>query len=402
MRQLKMKKNRINIVIVLLAMCIFCYCSEKQNKFNTHTVYGNLEINSKSDLKPLIINLDSIVFVGLETTYMGFLRIFNDTIYYIDTHKPEIFVITPEGKVHDRRFRQGKGPKEFLADIIADFHLFDAGGGLLQGLSWDIHNFDNNWNISSPFKRIDWGVTPQEREKNRLNPNPSLPASYDLVLSPDIDRPRISGDYIYYQVYGGLPGFSVYDSRLYYQEGRIVVRINHQTAEVKDVIGLRPPIYDNFEYLYAGSFVIFDTKPKEDKFFLSFNIDSLIYVCDNDLKPLHAFGRAGRDMDTNYQSIKGEDFEELFPLVEFERKTRGYYTWLEYIPERNLLFRAYQKGSHSKTDGLQIYKDQVLIADVDVPKGFRVEGYIEPYFISNQFEHPYEERIVIYKFKLNL
>ena len=36
-----------------------------------------------------------------------------------------------------------------------------------------------------------------------------------------------------------------------------------------------------------------------------------------------------------------------------------------------MLFRSYQKGDVADVDGLQIYRDGVLVGDVDVPK---VEG----------------------------
>ncbi|MBQ8644754.1 MAG: hypothetical protein IJ476_00055, partial [Bacteroidales bacterium] len=46
--------------------------------------------------------------------------------------------------------------------------------------------------------------------------------------------------------------------------------------------------------------------------------------------------------------------------------------------------RSYHKGAHSTTDGLQIYDgDNNLIADIDVPVGFKPIGYIHPYLYSD-------------------
>ena len=36
----------------------------------------------------------------------------------------------------------------------------------------------------------------------------------------------------------------------------------------------------------------------------------------------------------------------------------------------------------SDTDGLQIYRDGIMLADLDVPKGFRVTGCIASYYFS--------------------
>ena len=42
---------------------------------------------------------------------------------------------------------------------------------------------------------------------------------------------------------------------------------------------------------------------------------------------------------------------------------------VEYVDETGLLFRSYRKGGGSVTDGLQVYRDGVLVGDVDVPPG---------------------------------
>ncbi len=42
---------------------------------------------------------------------------------------------------------------------------------------------------------------------------------------------------------------------------------------------------------------------------------------------------------------------------------------VEYVDETGLLFRSYRKGGGSATDGLQVYRDGVLVGDVDVPFG---------------------------------
>ena len=51
---------------------------------------------------------------------------------------------------------------------------------------------------------------------------------------------------------------------------------------------------------------------------------------------------------------------------------------VEYVDETGLLFRSYRKGGGSVTDGLQVYRDGVLVGDVDVPLGFRMAGYVVP------------------------
>ncbi len=75
--------------------------------------------------------------------------------------------------------------------------------------------------------------------------------------------------------------------------------------------------------------------------------------------------------------------------------------WLDRnIDETGILFRTYVKGQNSGTDGLQVYKDGILIADVGVPKGFKVVGYMEPYYYSQVFEDEENGRLEIMRFRL--
>jgi hypothetical protein len=82
-----------------------------------------------------------------------------------------------------------------------------------------------------------------------------------------------------------------------------------------------------------------------------------------------------------------------------ERQKKGYYDWIEYIDETGVLFRSYKKGENSSSDGLQVYKNDVLIADLDVPKGFKVTGFIFPYYYSNEYIDEEAEKMIIYKFR---
>ena len=65
------------------------------------------------------------------------------------------------------------------------------------------------------------------------------------------------------------------------------------------------------------------------------------------------------------------------------------------------LFRSYKKKDIEK-DGLQIYKEGKLIADVSVPTNFRVMGYMAPYYYSYIIPNKDEEdnSLMLYRFRL--
>ena len=103
-------------------------------------------------------------------------------------------------------------------------------------------------------------------------------------------------------------------------------------------------------------------------FYVSFEADSLMYRYDLDYNQLVCFGFAGRDMDLNY--LRWDSYDQPWKERLAERMSRGFYNAVEYVDETGLLFRSYRKGGGSVTDGLQVYRDGVLVGDVDVPLGF--------------------------------
>jgi hypothetical protein len=113
---------------------------------------------------------------------------------------------------------------------------------------------------------------------------------------------------------------------------------------------------------------------------------------------LQCYGFAGRDMDLNYTHANTP--EEVGKIYRSERNSKGYYNWLEYVDETGMLFRSYKKGVSALSDGLQIFKNGIMIGDVDVPKGTRVMGYIAPYYYSYIIPNDKLETLTIYRFQL--
>jgi len=64
-------------------------------------------------------------------------------------------------------------------------------------------------------------------------------------------------------------------------------------------------------------------------------------------------------------------------------------------------FRSYKKGADSEYDGLQVYKDGKLLADCETPKGFKVVGYIAPYYYSQIIGGEEDGSMMVYRFKLD-
>lgn len=135
----------------------------------------------------------------------------------------------------------------------------------------------------------------------------------------------------------------------------------------------------------------------QNNIYVSFAADPMIYVFNDKREPEYAFGCAGADMDTDYNRCRSIDEIEAY-RTNIEEK--GYYCWLEYIDETGVCCRSYKKGAISEYDGLQVYKDGKLISDCNVPKDFKVVGYIAPYYYSQVIGEK-DGTMKVYRFKLD-
>lgn len=361
--------------------------------------YGGIQVSTKSEILASQIKLDSIILENLPSSYTGYIRVFADTLFFVDYLHNRIFPITIDGAVLPFRLGNGRGPKEFFGGIIHDLIFFENGGFVIQGTSWDLYYYNYKWEFEEQ-KSVDWQIQKEVSEKDNT-PDPRNPHLYSFNHMTERDKARTLNNFGYFEILSYHPYFNMFYSRHYYRKAKLIAKLNLKTGVVEELLGLRSLVYENYEFIGHFSRAIYDAIPSKKEFFLGFEPDPLIYVCDSTFRPVRAFGLEGLKMNKNYTEYAGFDEAQIRQILRNDRKLCGYYTSLEYIEERDLLFRSYSKGSHSHYDGLQIYRNEVLIADVDVPKGFKVEGYVAPYFISGFFPTPLYESGKIYLFKLD-
>ena len=65
----------------------------------------------------------------------------------------------------------------------------------------------------------------------------------------------------------------------------------------------------------------------------------------------------------------------------------------------NLVFRGYTKND-AKNDGMQIYKNQKLLADLDFPKGYKIIGKIDSYYYASKISIKRREDMTLLKLKI--
>lgn len=254
------------------------------------------------------------------------------------------------------------------------------------------HTYDNNHMIKDTFSIL----------YKRSTGN--IPEQLDTYVSSTTDRHlvcRAYGQEIFVNVKGMNPDFNPFTTDLdyYFPEAYNIRSVDLTTKAFSKLFAKGYP--NNYSEKSETKRIFYNIDFDIDKkcnFYVSYEADSLIYVFDRNNTPITSFGYQGVDMNTDYLALHSvEEWAEFAPK---EEGNKGHYGWVEYIDETNTLFRSYKKGPHSEYDGLQIYRDNKLIADVEVPKGTRITGYIAPYYYTHILENWNDHRVYLYKFKL--
>lgn len=195
-----------------------------------------------------------------------------------------------------------------------------------------------------------------------------------------------------------------YDS--YYANAHIMGLFDASTFQIIKVVGQKSPRFLDYQYIPNHDFSYFDYA--SDTLFVSHEPDSLIFVYNKDFEPLYTFGNAGIDMNMDYK--ESQNIDEADSHYDYSRAREGYYAYIKYFPEQNILIRTYKTGSKSSAaryifenpTRVQVYRNNTLIADFAARPRSRIMGYKTPYFYADGIVDEQNERLGVYRFKLDL
>ncbi|MGF1534678.1 MAG: hypothetical protein ACFCUI_13330 [Bernardetiaceae bacterium] len=359
-------------------------------------------INPEPEIKIETISLDTL-FVNLPAcSYVGEFGFEEDTIYFIDHLFCLVSTLDGEGNLGSVHLGKGNGPDE-----LPGFSAFlGHTNGKPTFLSGDIiYQFDSLWK-NRVAKNIRWASRYTLREQSE-KPNPKDPGIYEMRLPGMNDFLKVGDEYVIFAIESSHPEFNGlrYDqAKAYYENAGVFAKLNLTTGVVEEVLGRYP---DLFKEQHIPNFAYAHTAFAKDTFFVSFEASPLIEVYDKEFQKIAAFGNAGNQMQTDYPDYVGENnFERIEQNYAQEHSAYGYYADMAYFPNQNLLFRTYTQGSSGEEKRnprrLQIYKQKVLIGDVDVPDYFKVFGYSKGYFYADGFYDEANEKLAFYRFRLPL
>lgn len=350
------------------------------------------EIIHKTNLKLGHLAVDSILLDSTSTSFNGTLHVYKNDLLLVDNQFCWVFRFDRNGRFVSRNIGQGDGVSELPCRRITSYVSLPNGGHMFLGPSWDVYLFDSNF-VKIADYRVDWHPR-GNKEYVATHPDPSDPIMYSITSG--IQQIRADNKHVYLPLFSQHKLFNpIVDA--YSKEARILGKMDIASGDVTELLGRLSPVYQQNKETRTFSYLYYDLIDK-NKMAIMYPVDSLIYLFSKDFTLVKKFGSAGRMMDTNYKGTS--EYDKMGNTWVKENRDKGYYTAIDFIEARNLLFRSYQKSGTASTDGLQIYREDELLADVDIPRKCKIVGYISPFFYLSKGPDDALGQVKIYRFQL--
>ena len=378
--------NRIVLPLLFSGLLLFS-CSNPENSFSAAKA-----VEKKPDNKYTEIKLDKLQLDSVYCSYTGVSSVDESgRIIYYDKYFNFVYTFDGNGKLIEKAIGKGRGPGETTIGQGAEAVFSTSGDMALVGSTLDFDYFRSDMKTHEYFSMY-----------ASYDRNSTAPDNFDTYTYQwDNFVGRLRDDILYIAAVSDRDEYSYFTTpddyiKQSYRIGCIdLIKKENMPMLVKGFPEMYIQHPDRYSSFQNSLFDISDN----GRIYLGFESDSHLYECDKDGKPVFSFGFEGRDIQNDY--IPGLGFDDDSNYYLKNREEKGYYSWLEYIDETGMLFRSYVKGQDAQTDGLQVYRsDKTMIADVDVPKGFKVLGYIEPYYYSQVAEDSEQGKLSVYRFKL--
>lgn len=367
-----MKTANLSFLFIVIAFFSACGKGIKKN-----TSESNISINS--------LSVENIVLDSIDNcSYIGFSGVKGDSIYYFDEVLSYLYSVSADGHIGERQLGLGKSASELPIknSMQACYSEEDETFNIL-GSSYDLYLYNT-----------------EDRKTHRISMKPtgnddSFQSSTAYTLWDEVLMGS-DKDYVYYNIFGNNEKVDIFNRSDYIDKAALLMRVSKKDGEMTPIGSYSEYYKQNKNKIKHMPRYYFDIDD-EGGFYLTFQVDSLIYHYDKDFNLIESFGLQGRDMNTK-MSDPGSTTDSFVKAFMADKDNVGHYYWIKKC--KDYVFRSYFKSKDSKTDGLQIYKDGTLIGDVDVPHNFRVAGYIGNYFVTNIIYKESPASMSFYRFKL--
>lgn len=367
---------------LLIFSCLWLTCcSHKKETFFT-PAENPLPTLLFTEIRYTPVPLDSIL-----SSCLGELIVYKNQFLFIDKKFCYAYLFDRSGKLIKRCLGKGHSPREIPTDEITGYGINNHDEVIIfSDLLYFVYDSCFTLKYYNTIK-----TDTRSRHQSKQGNNPFIYGwPYDKFVIHGHDSK------LYYtainKVYNQMT-----EPYTFFNECFTILQIDAVTGTPEKTLGPYPPMYQKHP-LCQIPYCNFDLDP-EGNLYISYEADSLIYKFDKNHKNVKTFGWRGKDMDCDYQTLTPQSSIRSIYLQ--ERNTKGYYDQLLYIAPLHWLCRIYQKGDKTKNDGLQLYdQDYRLTADLDIPRGFRIAGYIAPSLYLYKIDE--KEGIQLFSFSFNI
>jgi hypothetical protein len=342
------------------------------------------------------IENDSLFINASNTSGRGNFYMMDSVITYADTYYSTLFHYDIHtGACFSQHFRKGNGPNELSAFLHAypaynrkQVYILDH-SNLLFGCD-EKYDLLKHGHIS-----FEWNNTVLSSSDFES------PSNYNVMEMSDfgINMGHLNDSIVILPV--NIIKRYTSDGELinkkHYSNGRIFGELNLKTMKIEKVFGRFPEIYKTSPVPHLE---FFQYAMDKETIYVNHAVDSLIYVYKYPETLLYTIGYECNRINRGYKTTKVID-EALFA---HDMQRTGINTGLKYIPRTNSLIRTYMTNLVTGESGLQIYKDNDLIGEFEMPPFYIFLGYYNGIYYGVRMvpiEDESETHFVFYKTKIH-
>ncbi|MCH6232599.1 hypothetical protein MMU05_01510 [Aquiflexum sp. AIY15W] len=345
------------------------------------------------------IAVDTVYLVKDDFSGIGFFQFSQGELYFVDQIFSTVSKYNASGELIGTFLGKGDGPSEqnniqgFVPKALEEGHV------VLD--NFELVIFDSNfvrqkrlpiaWNHSDSYQEmLDnpkaemlglYEIAWKMKGENSAFLPVGKDAQRSILLPISMSHPTLNG-YISEEYYKNVYTFGRYDLSL----NKIETGFGNRSEEY-----LRHGFIPNFDFFHFTT--------KGDSILVSFGIDPLIHVYNQDFKLIGKFGWPGEEMNVNYP--KTQTIEEAIDNYKTDLEKAGFYHHIYFDSASQLLFRTYfPDGLEKGKSRLQVFKNHILVGDFEVPERFRVLGSEGSTFIADGILDEEKDKLGIFKFSL--
>lgn len=356
--------------------------------------YINLQHTGEKNVQITELPLDTIYIDASLTSLEGEWHLKDNKLYFIDKVLIGVNIFNLNGQYIGRQIERGRGPNEILQPMLASSFSKDGDFvGIDQG--WVVSLFNEQFKKEKSYRLFeDIDGDKQVWEDLLQHPNPNEFRMYEFFINtPGI---RFWKDQIIIPIitehidYNGF--YKNANAQDFWLKSYNFLTIDIQNRKTKKLFGHYPPIFRE-RNIPVFSLLYFDIE--NENIYCSYRADSLIYIRNNKGELVKSIGYAASSINGNYPDT--ETFEDYSKHRREHEKQYGFYKQIKVV--NKYLFRSYKKDGELGY-GLQIYKNDNLIGDINFVEEVNMIGYSDGFYYGVLPVDIDSELFRIIKFKL--